>query len=163
MELSLIVAIAKNYAIGKDNQLLWHISEDLKRFKSITMGAPILMGRKTYESIGRALPGRRNLVVSLNCDLEIKGCECFTSIESALASCITEREVFVIGGGEIYKQTLPLADKLYLTVVGHDYDADTFFPEIDMTQWEETFREDCPSGEKFPYPFSFINYTRANK
>lgn len=163
MELSVIVAIAKNHAIGKDNQLLWHISEDLKRFKTITMGAPILMGRKTYESIGRPLPGRRNIVISLNCDLKISGCECVTSIDEAITSCKNEKEVFVIGGGEIYKQTLSLADKLYLTVVDYEYDADTFFPQLDMSQWQEVSREDYPSGEKFPYPYSFINYKRRKE
>ncbi len=160
MILSIIVAVAKNNAIGGDNQLLWHISEDLKRFKKITMGSPVVMGRKTYESIGRPLPGRRNIIISRSNDLQIDGCECFTSIDSALASCQSHDEVFIIGGGEIYRQTIELADKLYLTVVHNEYPADTYFPTIDPFMWEEESFEDFERGEKFEYPFSFINFKK---
>ncbi len=160
MTLSIIVAIAKNRAIGKENQLLWHISEDLKRFKRITMGCPVIMGRKTFESLGRPLPGRKNIIITRNTSLCYEDCECYGSIEEAIASCNDDKEVFIIGGGEIYKQTISIADKLYLTVVHHNYDADTFFPEIDPMQWEETNFESFERGEKFEYPYSFIDYTR---
>ncbi len=162
MNISIIVAIAKNRAIGKGNELLWHISEDLKRFKAITMGKPIIMGRKTYESIGKPLPGRRNIVISRNEDLKIDGVECYTSIDTAIASC-QEDEVFVIGGGQIYNQTIDKAKKLYLTVVDKEYDADTFFPLIDPMMWEEDSYEHYEKGAKFENPFSFINYTRRDK
>lgn len=160
MTLSIIVAIAKNRAIGDENKLLWHISEDLKRFKSITTGHTILMGRKTYDSIGRPLPNRRNLVITRNEDLKIDGCECFTSIQKAIDSCKNDEEVFVIGGGEIYKQTIVKADKLYLTVVNKEYKADTFFPEINIMEWEEICFDEYEKGEKFEHSFSFINYVR---
>lgn len=160
MELSIIVAVAKNYAIGNKNQLLWHISEDLKRFKTITMGMPVIMGRKTYESIGKPLPGRKNIIITRNTELRIEGCECHTTLEAAIDACKEFKEVFIIGGGEIYKQTLSIADKLYLTVVDNAYEADAFFPEIDMMKWEETSFEHYENGAKFPYPFSFINYKK---
>ena len=160
MTLSIIVAIAKDRAIGKSNQLLWHISEDLRRFKAITIGKPIIMGRKTYESIGKPLPGRRNLIITRNVNCQIEGCECYSSIEDAIETCKQCDEVFIIGGGEIYKQTMSIADKLYLTVVDYKYDADTFFPEINMMEWEETSLEHFSKGEKFPHPFTFINYTK---
>lgn len=160
MELSIIVAIAKNRAIGKNNELLWHISEDLKHFKSVTMGCPIIMGRKTYESIGRPLPGRRNIVISRDTCIDISGCECFNSIDDAVNACKSEDKVFIIGGGDIYRQTLPLADRLYLTVVDREYEADIFFPEINMKDWEEESLEHYERGENFQYPFSFINYRR---
>lgn len=160
MELSIIVAVAKDYAIGHNNKLLWHISEDLKRFKAITMGMPIIMGRKTYQSIGKPLPGRKNIIITRNEQLKIEGCECHNTLESAIDSCKDFKEVFIIGGGEIYKQTLPIADKLYLTVVDNHYDADTFFPEIDMMKWEETSFDHYEKGDKFQYPFSFINYKK---
>lgn len=162
MTLSIIVAIAKNRAIGYQNQLLWHISEDLKHFKRITSGHTVVMGRKTFESIGKPLPGRRNVVVSRDPGLLIPGCEVFGSIEQALESCAGEDEVFVIGGGEIYRQTLPLADRLYLTVVGKEYTADTFFPEINFMEWEEIGFEAYERGEKFESPFSFITYRRID-
>ena len=163
MTISIIVALAKNRAIGKGNELLWHISEDLKGFKTTTMGKPIIMGRKTYESIGRPLPGRRNLVISRTENLKIEGVECYTSLDLAFASCTEEDEVFVIGGGQIYDQTINIADKLYLTVVHKEYEADTFFPMIDPMTWEEDSFEEYDNGAKFEYPFSFVNYSRRER
>lgn len=145
---SLIVAISLNNAIGRNNQLLWHISEDLKYFKKVTSGHTIIMGRKTWESLGRPLPNRRNIVISRSLKA-IEGAEVFPSIEDALAACNTEREVFIIGGGEIYKQTLPIANRLYLTIVAQMIDdADTFFPVIDFTQWNELEHESLDYGQR---------------
>lgn len=160
MILSVVVAMAQDRAIGKDNGLLWHISEDLKYFKALTMGAPIVMGRKTYESIGRPLPGRRNVVLSRDCDLKIEGCECYSSLEAALKELEQEKEVFVIGGGEIYNQALELADRLYVTEVGGSYSADTYFPEI-SDAWHEVSRKEHARGEKFENSFAFVSYHKG--
>lgn len=157
--ISIIVAIARNNAIGKDNQLLWHISEDLKYFKRVTSGHPVIMGRKTFESIGRPLPNRTNIVVSRNlCPTE--GIIVVNSLEEAMGRVAGTEEAFVIGGGEIYRAALPLAKKLYVTYVDSEYAADTFFPEIEAAQWRETSRETHEKGEQFPHPFSFTVYER---
>lgn len=155
MILSIIVAKGKNNAIGKDNKLLWHISEDLKHFKQITSGHTIVMGRKTFESIGKPLPNRRNIIVSLKMKEAPAGTELAKSIDDVFRMCKDEDEVFIIGGGEIYRQTIALADKLYITQVDvAPQDADTFFPPIDIeTLWTEYSREDHDG-------FSFINYIR---
>lgn len=162
MILSLIVAMASDRAIGLDNELLWHISEDFRYFKSTTMGSPIVMGRKTYESIGRPLPGRRNVVLSRDSSLKIEGCECYTSLEAACQALSSERELFVIGGGQIYNQAIDMADRLYITEVGGEYRADTYFPEI-TSKWEEISRESYPRGEKFDKPFAFVVYKRSDE
>ncbi len=160
--ISIIVAIADNYAIGCKNQLLWHITEDLQYFKRVTRGHPVLMGWNTWESIGKVLPNRRNMVVSRTPAIA-PGAEVFLSIPDALAALDLnnpenkDHEVFIIGGGEIYRQFLPLADRLYLTMVHTAIEeADTFFPEIDFSQWREIFRESHPRGEKFEHPFDFV-------
>ena len=161
--ISIIVAIADNYAIGCKNQLLWHISEDLQYFKRVTHGHPVLMGWNTWESIGKVLPNRRNMIVSRT-PATAPGAEVFLSIPDALAAIEQQngdgqkdQEVFIIGGGEIYRQFLPLADRLYLTLVHTSIEeADTFFPEIDFSQWREIFRESHPRGEKFDHPFDFV-------
>lgn len=159
--LSIIVAVARNGVIGDRNQLLWHISEDLRRFKAITSGHTVVMGRKTFESLGRPLPNRRNIVVSRQTDLAIPGCEVARSLGEAVAIARNEDEVFIIGGGQIYEQALPLASRIYLTVVDADYEGDTHFPVIDPAVWRETLREEHLRGEKFESPFSFINLERA--
>ena len=158
--LSIIVAVSENNAIGKDNNLLWHISEDLKHFKEITSGHSVLMGRKTFESLGKKLPNRRNIVITRNPDYTAEGCEMASSLEDAVRLCAGEEEVFVIGGGEIYRQAMDMASKLYLTVVHKVYEADTFFPVIDSSCWKEISREDFSHGDKFEYPYSFIEYCR---
>lgn len=146
--ISIIVAISLNNAIGRNNQLLWHIPEDLKYFKKVTSGHTIIMGRKTWESIGRPLPNRRNIVVSRT-HKTIEGAEVYSSLEDALKTASTEGEVFIIGGGQIYKQALPMANKLYLTIMNQTIeDADTFFPEIDFSQWEEIENESLDYGER---------------
>ena len=160
--MNIIVAVAKNNAIGKNNNLLWHIKEDLVYFKKTTLGATVVMGRKTFESIGKPLPGRRNVVVSKTMN-EIEGIEVFRSIDQALGSCSSNEEVFIIGGGEIYKQSISLVQRIFLTIVDVNIpDADTFFPELDMSQWREIFREDHSRGVSFEHPFSFIVLDRVN-
>ncbi|MHC1779820.1 MAG: dihydrofolate reductase [Bacteroidales bacterium] len=158
MKISIIVAVAQNGAIGKDNRLLWHISEDLKYFKKVTSGNPVVMGRKTWESIGKPLPGRRNIVISRSLD-SLPGAEVFKSLELALevVGKSGADEIFIIGGGEIYRQALPFASKLYLTKVHVTIeDADTFFPSVDSDQWQELSHESFERGEKFEYSFEFV-------
>ncbi len=148
--ISIIVAIAQNYAIGKDNQLLWHISEDLKRFKRITSGHRVIMGKKTYESLPfRPLPNRPNIIISDIPGDQYEGAVVVDSIEAALQYCNDGEESFIIGGGSIYKQFLEYANMLYLTVIHKDFEADIFFPEIDYNEWDLIEEEDHgPEGEK---------------
>lgn len=160
MILSLIVAISENKAIGKNNQLLWHLPGDLKFFKNTTSGKAIIMGRKTYESIGRPLPNRRNIVISSQADLRIDGCETVTSLTAAIDLCRQDEEAIIIGGGSIYEQALGMCTKMYLTKVHHVFEADTFFPPFEHLGWKEISREDHPADEKNPYPYSFIILTR---
>ena len=166
--LSLIVAVANGNAIGKNNQLLWHISEDLKYFRKVTTGHPVIMGRKTYESIGRPLPGRRNIVVSRGgcVEGEIKNpdttsLECVTSIDKAIEIAKGNGEFFVIGGGQLYKQTFDSADKLYITHIYSSIDgADTFFPEIDLNVWEIEWQDELKHDEENNIDFKFVIYKR---
>jgi dihydrofolate reductase len=157
--LSIIVAIAKNNAIGKDNRLLWHIPEDLKYFRQVTSGHAVIMGRKTFESIGKPLPNRRNIVVSRTLPPQ-DGITVVPSVAEALQHVANETEAFVIGGGAIYHETLPLAQKLYVTRVHENFPADTFFPDIDPAEWQEIVRTDFERGAQFPHAFSFLVYTR---
>lgn len=135
---SIIVAAAQNNTIGGNNDLLWRIPEDLKRFKALTMGKMCIMGRKTFESIGKRLPGRRFVIVSRDLTYQAAGCEVVVSLEQALALGKDEVEVMIIGGGEIYRQALPYTDKVYLTRVMADFEGDTFFPELPANEWRET-------------------------
>ena len=161
MKVAIIVAIAEGNAIGKDQQLLCHMPADLKRFKALTTGHTIIMGRKTFESLPHALPNRRNIVLSSQPKVNFPGCEVCTSLPEALACCTGEEEVFIIGGGQVYQQALSLTDKLYITYIYHAFpEATTFFPELDAAQWEETDREEHPADEKNPYPYTYINYSR---
>lgn len=157
--ISLIVAVAENGVIGDRNALLWHISEDLRHFKAVTTGHPVVMGRKTWESLGRPLPNRTNVVITRQ-NIEIPGCTVAHSLEEAVALFPADEEVFVIGGAQIYAQALDAADKIYMTRVEHDYEGDTSFPEWDATRWRLTSREAFPRGEKYPYPFAFEEYER---
>ena len=139
MKVAIIVAIAEGNAIGKDQQLLCHMPADLKRFKALTTGHTIIMGRKTFESLPHALPNRRNIVLSSQPKVNFPGCKVCTSLPEALACCTGEEEVFIIGGGQVYQQALSLTDKLYITYIHHAFpEATTFFPELDAAQWEET-------------------------
>jgi dihydrofolate reductase len=155
-----VVAIASNYAIGKNNQLLWHLPNDLKHFKNITAGGTVIMGRKTFDSVGKPLPKRRNIVITRQ-DIAIEGCEVVKSIDEAIAICKTEDEVFIVGGAEIYRQAMHLTNRIYLTIVHQSFDADTFFPEIDYKQWKETEREDHEVDEKHQFSYSFITLERV--
>ncbi len=157
--ISIIVAIARNNTIGSANSMPWHLPEDFKHFKQVTMGKVVIMGRKTYESIGRPLPGRRNIVISRNAALRIEGCDTATSLEAALAMCDPKAENFIIGGGEIYRQAMPIADKLYITHIDANFDGDTQFPQIG-SEWQEISREHFESGTGFPHPFDFVDYIR---
>ena len=158
--ISIIVAVAQNGVIGDKNSLLWHISEDMRFFKRTTSGHPVIMGRKTYESLGRPLPNRSNVVISRTMG-EIEGCTVVRSLEEAIALFPAEEEVFVIGGAQIYAQALPLVDKLYLTIVHRDYEGDTTFPEIDYSQWREISREEFERGEEYDGAFTFIDLERV--
>ncbi len=165
MKIRLIVAISENNAIGKDNNLIWHLPEDLKRFKRLTTGHTIVMGRNTYESIGRPLPNRKNIVITRQKDYTAEGCMVVNSIEEALEVSKNEKEVFIIGGSQIYKQVLDkdLAEQLDITLVHHSFDADTFFPEIDLNVWKKIIRIDYDKDDKDnknTYDYSFITYTK---
>lgn len=153
MQLILIAAVARNGAIGKDNQLLWRLPEDLKFFKRTTLGCPVIMGRKTFESIGRPLQGRRNVVVTRQSGWHHDGVDTAHSLDEALARVKDEDKVFVIGGGELYAQALPRAHQLILTEVDAEFDADTFFPAWDRTAYVESSRETHQSEHGWPYHF----------
>ncbi len=161
MKISLIVAMASNRVIGLNNNMPWHLSADLKKFKQITMGSPILMGRKTFESIGRPLPGRRTIILSRNESYQQPGCLVMQSIEAALESCRGDEEVFIVGGEDLYKALLPQASYLYITEIHKDFAGDTWFPDIDETQWQEVTREDINNDESVAFSYSFV--TLQNK
>lgn len=160
-QISIIVAIARNWAIGKDNQLLWHISDDLKRFKRITEGHQVIMGKKTYESLPfRPLKNRTNIVITDDPMETFDGCITVYSIEQALQYCDEKTESFIIGGGSVYRQFMPYANKFYLTLVNKDFEADTFFPEVDFSEWKLIDREDRgPEGEN-DFSYSFLVYEK---
>lgn len=162
--ITIIAAIGKNNALGKDNQLLWRLPKDLKHFKSLTENHPIIMGRKTYESIGKALPNRTNLVVSRKENWFAEDILIVSKLKEAIkfAKKIDE-EVFIIGGGEIYKQTMELADRLEITLVEEDFEADTFFPKIDLKIWQKVNEEFHPKDEKNDHDFYFQTYEKINK
>lgn len=160
MTLSIIVATDEENGIGKDNQLMWHLPKDLKFFKNTTSGYTVIMGRKTFDSIGKPLPKRRNIVITRQKNLNINGVEIFNTLADALEACADEEEVFVVGGGEIYNQALPLAHKLYQTKVHHTFNADTFFPEINPSEWNMISREDHVKDEQHPYSFSFLIWSK---
>ena len=158
--ISIIVAVAQNFAIGLNNDLLFHLPEDLKRFKSITSGRPVIMGKRTFFSLPKgALPNRRNIVITDIPGETFPGCESVWSVEEAVAAVAGEPEAFVIGGGMIYRQFYPLTGKLYLTLVHKDLEADTFFPTVDFTEWTEHFREDR-YDEKNGFDYSYLDLVR---
>ena len=164
--ISLIAALAQNRTIGLNGRMPWHISADLKNFKFVTFGAPVIMGRKTYASIGSALPGRANIVITRNSKLSLPDADVFTDLNSGIEKALSlakkdgKEEVFVIGGAEVYCQSLDLASKMYLTEVEADYSGDTFFPEFDMHLWQEKSRRSHPSELPGQPAFSFVVYTR---
>ena len=157
--ISIIVAIAENGVIGDKNALLWNIKEDMRRFRTTTTGHPVVMGRKTFESIGRPLPKRTNVVITRG-DTTFEGCKVAHSLEEAIAMFPAEEEVFIIGGAQIYTQAMALADKLYLTIVHRNYEGDTSFPEINYSEWREVARERFERGEEYDGAFTFIDLER---
>ena len=162
MKLSIIVAMAANGVIGRNNELPWHLPADLQHFKQTTLGKPILMGRKTFESIGRPLPGRTNIVITRDDSYTAQGCVVVTSIEDALKVAAGHDEVMVIGGAELYRQVLPEAKTIYLTRIHESFEGDTRFPEIRNTEWHQVERVDHEADEKNPYDYSFIRLDRVH-
>ena len=158
--ISLVVAMAKNRIIGRNNALPWRLSADLKRFRRITMGHPIIMGRKTYQSIGRPLDGRKNIVISRNREFRPEGVTVAGSIDEALSSA-NDDEIMIIGGADIYAQTLERSDRIHLTLIHQDFDGDAYFPELDESAWKETAREDVDPGVDAEFGYSFITLERA--
>ncbi|HNQ59291.1 MAG TPA: dihydrofolate reductase [Bacteroidales bacterium] len=160
--LTIIVAIANRNAIGLNNQMLCHLPDDLKRFKRITMGHNIIMGRKTWESLPKKpLPGRNNIVLSRRV-LQLEGATVVSSLEQALDLCPLNEESFVIGGGALYRLFLPYVDKLYITRIYHDFEADTFFPDFDEKEWQLVMQEDVFPNETNPYRYSYLTYNRKH-
>ena len=160
MILSIIVAVADNNIIGKDNRLIWHIPADLKYFKSLTMGAPIIMGRKTYQSIGKPLPGRKSIIITRDNNYSTEGCVVVHSLESAIAAAKEHNEAFIIGGEQIYRQAMGFADKIYLTRVYESFEGDSFFPEIDTSIWQLTEQKDNEIDDNNKFKYSFLTYNR---
>ena len=160
MTLSIIVAAAENGVIGHNNNLIWHLSSDLKHFKNITTGHTVIMGRKTFESMGKALPNRRNIVITANKAYTAPGCEIVPDIESALQLAAQEEEAFIIGGGTIYRAIWEKADKLYLTRVHTAPTGDISIPEVKASEWQEISREAHPTNEKNEYDYTFLEYRR---
>lgn len=156
MHLSAICAMSQNRVIGRQNQLPWRLPADLKHFKKITTGHPIILGRKTYESIGRPLPNRCNVVITRDADFQAPGCVVVNSIETALLAVDYCEEAFVIGGALLYQQLLPKVRRLYLTEIYHDFDGDAFFPELDMSEWQLVSREDHEPDIDNSYAYSFL-------
>lgn len=162
--ISLIAAVARNGVIGRGNALPWRLPEDLKRFKALTTGHPVIMGRKTFESIGRPLPNRRNVVVSRDRNFAAAGCEIAVCVADALAACATSAtEIFVIGGAQIYEQSLPFAHRLYLTEIQEEFDGDARFPEWDDRQWREASREHHIAASGMAFDFVIYERTKGGK
>lgn len=162
MIISLVVAAAENNAIGKNNHLLWHLPNDLKFFKNITWGMPVVMGRKTFEAVNKPLPGRFNIVITRQADWKAEGTITATELNDAIKKAAETncKEAMIIGGGEIYKQSMAIADIIYITRVHTILEGDTFFPAIDETQWELVSNEDFEKDEKHQYAYSFQKWER---
>jgi len=158
--LSIVVAMARNRVIGANNALPWHLPADLKHFKALTMGHHIVMGRKTYESIGKPLPGRTSVVVTRNENYSVPGVIVANSLEAAISACGDDDEVFVIGGAELYRQALKFAGRIYLTEIDADISGDAHFTEFDSTSWQETGRESHEPDGKNPHSYHFVVYDR---
>ena len=158
--LSIICAMDKNRLIGKNNQLPWHLPADLAFFKQSTLGKPVVMGRNTFESIGKPLPGRQNIVVTSNPEWQASGCDVATSIDGAIELAMSADEIMLIGGASLYEQTIDIVDKLYLTLIDFEFEGDTWFPEYRPDQWAiESIVENTPDT-KNQYSFTFVNFLR---
>jgi dihydrofolate reductase len=160
MRITLIAAVARNRVIGRDGRIPWHVPGDLPRFKQLTLGHPVVMGRRTWESLGRPLPGRRNIVLSRTPGFEPAGAEVFPTLRAALDACAGAQEVFVIGGTEAYREALAVADRLMLTEIDADVPGDATFPPFDRAAWRETSRETHAAGETFAHRFDYVCYDR---
>lgn len=160
MKLTIVVAASANNVIGRHGGLPWHLPEDLRRFRQLTWGKPLLMGRRTYEAIGRPLPGRRNIVISRQPGLEINGCEVMATIDEALQLLAHAPEVMVIGGGEIYRALLPRVDRIEMTRVDLEVEGDTYFPELEPGEWRVVASEEYPAGEGRPVGFTLTTLER---
>ena len=162
MIISLIVAADENNVIGSSNKLLWHLPDDMKHFRELTKGHPVIMGRKTFESIGKPLPNRRNIIISHRKDYKVEGCDVVDSLVRAyeLIGNDVSGEAFVIGGGEIYRQAMDRADRIYLTRVHSEFVGDTYFPEVDSRLWVETDRKEHPADVHHAFPLTFLTFER---
>ena len=161
MKISIIVAAATNNVIGRDGELPWRLPEDLKRFKQLTIGKPVIMGRLTYESIGKPLPDRRNIILSARKGLNIDGCEVVDTPDAAIRLAGDAEEVMVIGGGGVYSAMLPMADRIYMTRIDATFDGDTFFPELNDDEWQIVDCADFPADESRQFGFSFVTLDRV--
>ncbi len=159
--LSILVAMAQNRTIGINNTLPWHIPEDLKRFKALTMGHHMIMGRKTFDSIGMPLPGRTTVIVTRNQSLKIEGCIIAHSLEQAVSACAGDDEIFIIGGAELYAQAMPLTDTLYITKIQQDVEGDAHFPSFDKSVWQEVSRERHSQETPQALAYHFVTYHRT--
>lgn len=159
--ISLIAAIDHNRVIGINNELPWHMPADLKFFRDTTRHKPVVMGRKTLESIGRALPNRRNLVVTKDPNFTATDCEVYHSLNKAIEAATNEPEVMILGGAQIFEQALPIAHRMYLTIIHHEFKGDTRFPQWDPKLWQEVERHDCSADNDNPYPYSFITLDKV--
>lgn len=158
----LIAAVAENNALGKNNDLLWHLPDDFKHFKETTSGHRIIMGRKTFESFPKPLPNRTHIIITRQKDYHYDGCIVVQDLEGAISACPKEEDIYIIGGGEIYKQSISIADKLEITRVHHAFDADVFFPEIDIEKWVLISELFHPKDEKHSFAFTFQTFIRKN-
>ncbi|MDF1759381.1 MAG: type 3 dihydrofolate reductase [Coxiellaceae bacterium] len=158
--LALIAAMAQQRVIGLNGDMPWHMPEDLKHFKNMTAGKTVIMGRKTFDSIGKPLPKRRNIVISRQADLTIDGCDVFNDLPQAIASCDIDEVIMVVGGSTLYEQALPIADRMYLTFIDAAVEGDTFFPAWDSDQWQMASREEYPADKQNPYDYQFVTLER---
>lgn len=161
MTISIIAAVAKNRVIGMNNSLPWHLPADMRHFRALTMGKPIIMGKKTFESLGKPLPQRLNIVLSDERDYQPAGCVVVHSLEEAIAVAGKSKEVMIGGGASVYKQFMEKADRLYLTVIHQEFEGDAYFPEVDPAHWREVRRVDGKADEKNPYDYSFVVFERT--
>ena len=158
--ITIIAAIAENNALGKDNQLIWHLPADLKRFKKVTLNHHIIMGRKTFESLGKPLPNRTTIIITRNNNYIAEGCIVVNSLQEALIASKTDENPYILGGAEIYAQAIKIADKLDLTFVHHKFEADAFFPKIDLDIWQEETRENFEADDFNKYSYSFVTFLK---
>lgn len=158
--ITIIAAVAENNALGKNNQLIWHLPADLKRFKQVTLNHNVIMGRKTFESLGKPLPNRTNIVITRNNQYKAENCIVVNSLEEAIKVSKNDENPYILGGAEIYSQAIKIADKLDLTFVHHTFNADAFFPEIDKSIWIESSRQDFKADDKNNYDYSFVSFIR---